>query len=178
MTHTLHRTRYRKDETERAQRELILKRAEAIHKQYVELLAAAAQLTSLHEPKTMDYETMKSFMNDADPVVKHEAGWIDMREDLISLGQREEYRGFFFTLVRWLDGLPKTTLSDSLATTATKMQNRSRSTQYLTWLINSVIKFVLLAMSVSGLFVVPIYILTLDGVQNHNGRSIGERKVI
>ncbi|KAK5120562.1 hypothetical protein LTR85_006218 [Meristemomyces frigidus] len=62
--------------------------------EYDELLLKTKEMASLHRPTKRDYESVRSFFRDKEPIVRPEAQFIRRREDIVTLRTGRESAGF------------------------------------------------------------------------------------
>lgn len=70
---------------------------EELHEQvskYDELLIKARELVSFQRPTDRDYRSVRTWLHNLRPIVEQEEGYIELREDIVSLRHGREWAGF------------------------------------------------------------------------------------
>lgn len=135
-------------------------------------------MAKLDKPASHEYKSVNSFIADTKPLVQRETDFIGLRDDLVTLRKEREH-GHLDAVIEMFINRAKNTgwtiaTPGAANTTTDKMQKwlraNARAGRAASW-----INFIFLSFLVPGLFVIPIYILSLDHVQHDIGQSIGER---
>ena len=59
-----------------------------------ELLIKARELVSFQRPTDRDYRSVRTWLHNLRPIVEQEEGYIELREDIVSLRHGREWAGF------------------------------------------------------------------------------------
>ncbi|EMD00811.1 hypothetical protein BAUCODRAFT_153226 [Baudoinia panamericana UAMH 10762] len=73
--------------------------------QYDELLLKTKETMALQRPANRDYETVRTWFRDHEPVIQKEAAFIRWKEDIVTLRNRRESSGFDGFIEHCLSGL-------------------------------------------------------------------------
>ena len=170
-------TRHRRNPQEAKERKRLFARAERLYKEYAALLTAANALAKLDKPAKHEWKNVSRFVDETKPVVKREADWIEEyhMNDLVTLRKEREHAVFdamFETIINYLKNSRRSNGNGDDPTDDGKIERFLRANASA-GKAASFINMVFLSALVPFLFVIPIYVLSIDRVQNHIGASIG-----
>ena len=138
---------------------------------------AANQLAKLDKPAEHEWKNVSRFVDQTKPVVKREADWIekDNMNDLVTLRKEREHAVFdamFETGINYLKNSKHTNGNANDPAGDGKIRKFLRANASAGKAANF-INMVFLSLLVPFLFVIPIYVLSIERVQNHIAASIG-----
>lgn len=140
---------------------------------YADLLVAANQLAKLDKPASHEYRSVNAFIADTKPVIQRESEWIGLREDLVTLRKEREHGHLDAVIEKFINR------ANNWSNTGAETPNDGKWRRWLdanakAGKAASWINFLFLAVLVPGLFAFPIWVLSLNKLQDHIGQSIGE----
>lgn len=120
---------------------------------------------------------MSRVIEETKPVIRREASWIESRnrKDLVTLRKEREHAVFdaiVESVINYVKNSNGSRIEPNNINEEGKVQGFLRRNASAGKAANF-INMVFLSVLVPGLFVIPIYVLSIDRVQNHIGASIG-----
>ncbi|KIW68872.1 hypothetical protein PV04_04787 [Phialophora macrospora] len=154
------RTRLHQNEDFMAERRTLMEQIEKKWLEYSSLVLAASQMTALNKPTNTEHTSVKRWMDMEQPLIGDDAGFINEKEDLITLRPGREYAWLDAAVEKILQKLHMEVIANLFRSrdTRRKMATSSHITYFTRQRIAHLVNTIMVLM-VLILLIVPVYVL-------------------